>query len=62
MKSIYLIAILFASTQGLTLNRLDREGEARAIENAIVNRVVPNLDSAEAHPDDPPALDMDPSH
>ena len=53
MKAFISLALLFASAQSLQLRYITREEEARAVENAIVNRVVPQLDSEVAHADDP---------
>ena len=60
MKSIIYIvgAILFSSSQGLQLRELQnypmtKNEEARAIENAVTQRVVDNLTSKIPHAEDP---------
>ena len=52
MRFTLVLAALVLSAQSLKIERLNRDEEARAIENAVINRVVPKLDSEEAHADD----------
>ena len=52
MRFTLVLAALVLSAQSLKIERLNRDEEARAIENAVVNRVVPKLDSEVAHADD----------
>ena len=48
-----IIALLFAEdAQAISVKDLTRDEEARAVENAIVDRVVPKLDSEVAHGSD----------
>ena len=41
MKVLISLALLFANSQAVQVQYITRDQEARAIENAIVNRVVP---------------------
>ena len=52
MKGLISLALLLANSQAVQLEYITRDQEARAVENAIVNRVVPQLDSEVAHADD----------
>ena len=61
MKSIYFIAMVLASgASAMRLDRLNGNEEARAVENAITDRVVAKLDSADAHPTEDGSVD--PTH
>ena len=52
MKVLISLALLFATSQAVQVQYISRDEEARAIEIAITNRVVPQLDSEQAHADD----------